>query len=235
MGLFFSILFTVGITDPYSWFGSQYTDALTMCREQKTIFTNTFPKSGSDPALVLSVAFPEMLRYTLWKDVLETTALEVLYIDHGAGAADFSIGWFQMKPSFAEGIEQRILINTKAMAIFSQLVLNKDDLPAEQRRKRVARLKDMKWQAEYLSAFVWLASAKLDSASAGTGKRLQYLSALYNKGLDCSLKEIDQFLLTRTFPYGPGRENPFSYSELATFFFSHDASKIFTNTKQQTL
>ena len=49
-----------------------------------------------------AIFFPELIRYSFIRDLLETTALEYLYIENGKNYADFSIGRMQMKPSFIE-------------------------------------------------------------------------------------------------------------------------------------
>lgn len=45
------------------------------------------------------------MRYNALKDDIESESLKVLYVQFGKTYADFSIGVFQMKPSFAEGVE----------------------------------------------------------------------------------------------------------------------------------
>ena len=57
---------------------------------------------------VTAIVYPELLRYNYIQDFIETSGLELIYMRYGAKTADFSIGHFQMKPSFAEHIEKYI-------------------------------------------------------------------------------------------------------------------------------
>ena len=58
---------------------------------------------------------------------------------------------------------------------------------------------------------------------------LLYLSAAYNRGIDSEINELENFSLTKTFPYGPGRENPFGFVEVAEYFYRNDAKQLFNN------
>lgn len=63
---------------------------------------NTSYTEGSE---ALAIVSPELIRWTAFKDFFETTALELLYVKKGKTYADFSIGHFQIKPSFVEQLE----------------------------------------------------------------------------------------------------------------------------------
>ena len=58
-----------------------------------------------DPQIAEAVVWPEMERYSRLQDLMETTANYGTYITTGGGP-DFSIGLFQMKPSFVEEMEK---------------------------------------------------------------------------------------------------------------------------------
>ncbi len=59
----------------------------------------------------ISIVLPELIRWNALQDIMETTALELLYVEKGKDGADFSIGYFQMKPSFIENLENYVLTN----------------------------------------------------------------------------------------------------------------------------
>ena len=59
-----------------------------------------------DPLIAESVVWPEMERYTRLQDLAETAAVYGTYITTGGGP-DYSIGLFQMKPSFIENLEKQ--------------------------------------------------------------------------------------------------------------------------------
>jgi hypothetical protein len=201
---------------------------LEQCKSNKAIINASLNKSGVPVSVAIVVVFPEMLRYTLWRDMLETKALELLYVQGGSKAADFSIGWFQMKPSFAEKIEQNIIINTglclkcKQLVHFTSLLSDTVNI----RRERVARLKVFQWQLWYLAAFIAINTARFDSLEIPKENNLKLLAAANNRGMDRSINDLTTFVQTKTFPYGPGYENPFGYVELAKYFYNNNAKPV---------
>ena len=57
--------------------------------------------------VAISIIFPEIVRYSALRDKVEISLLKTLYVNLGEDYADFSIGQFQMKPSFAEAIRRK--------------------------------------------------------------------------------------------------------------------------------
>jgi len=76
---------------------------------------------------------------------LETEALNILYTKFGSESVDFSIGDLQIKPSFAEKIEQHIKIDTNLIKKYSKLIIFKAD-SIKIREERVKRLESLPWQ-----------------------------------------------------------------------------------------
>lgn len=212
---------TVGQVNPEQWFDTQYTQAIGFCQENSKLINSELSQCCVPQQMALAVAFPEMLRYSLWRDLFETAALEILYVNYGKQAADFSIGWMQMKPSFAELVEQKIaadsLLQIKYPALNKLNSINNDE--SQIRQERVHRLKDFKWQLKYLSAFVDINCKKLQANSIQYPEFLNYLAAAYNRGFNQNLETLANFSKTKTFPYGPGGKNPFGYCELASYFY----------------
>ena len=66
-----------------------------------------FPEFGIRTELAVAVVFPELVRYSALMDFMETTAVKALYQQKGVKGADFSIGRFQMKPSFVADLERQ--------------------------------------------------------------------------------------------------------------------------------
>ena len=73
-----------------------------------------FPEFGIRTELAVAVVFPELVRYSALMDFMETTAVKALYQQKGVKGADFSIGRFQMKPSFVEDLERQWMRPTRA-------------------------------------------------------------------------------------------------------------------------
>lgn len=98
-----------------------------------------------------SVVFPELIRYSLFRDRIETGAVKALYISRGPGGCDFSIGPFQMKPSFVEDLEKRWMRSGLARR-YNLFFDTKDSENA--RRVRISRMEKEEWQCIYLAVFL---------------------------------------------------------------------------------
>lgn len=224
---------TLKAQTPPQWFDSQWSDAIAQCQRNKKIFSEHLSGTPIPVAESVSVVFPEMLRYVLWKDLFETAALELLYVRYGTSKVDFSIGWFQMKPSFAEKLEREIYESTDLVMHYSDLV--KYSVPHNDsvaiRSERIKRLKQLSWQLRYLNAFIALALTRYPVENLEPAERVKILAAAYNRGLVQSVEELNSFNKLKTFPYGPQRSNPFGYAQVAEYFYRTNAKKIFTNPK----
>lgn len=98
-----------------------------------------------------AVIFPELIRYSLFQDKLESGAVKALYITQSVGNCDFSIGRFQMKPSFVENLEKRWMRSGLARR-YNLYFDTKDSENA--RRVRISRLEKEEWQCIYLAVFL---------------------------------------------------------------------------------
>ncbi|MDP3180066.1 MAG: hypothetical protein Q8M76_19290 [Spirochaetaceae bacterium] len=168
----------------------------------------------------VAVAFPELLRYASLRDRLETAALETLYVKNGKG--DFSIGPLQMKPSFAQRVEEWAARLPRAAAILGITEsLNAESPNAESgRRARINRLRSMGGQAPYLAAFYLVALAHFPELATLAGRdRVAFLAAAYNAGFHKERERIESAMALAIFPPPPGWPDPLSYVELSLGYF----------------
>ena len=86
-------------------FGDDWTSAVQFIDAHHTAWKPLFEEFGVDARLAEAIVFPELIRYSRWQDEIETAAVNGLYVLQGTSGANFSIGRFQMKPSFAEEVE----------------------------------------------------------------------------------------------------------------------------------
>ena len=100
-----------------------------------------------------------MERYRRLQDFMETAANYGTYITTGGGP-DFSIGRFQMKPSFVEAMEKAWM--RSGLARKYQLWFDTDDT-ATARRVRISRLQKEEWQVIYVGVFLRLLYASYGS------------------------------------------------------------------------
>jgi hypothetical protein len=175
---------------------------------------------------VTAIVYPELLRYNYIQDFIETSGLELLYMRYGAKTADFSIGHFQMKPSFAEHIEKYIEKNAAAFNQYKKLIIAKKAKPVLERKLRLTRLKQMDWQLTYLHAFIAICEHKFHFFKFTTTKdKLRFYAACYNIGFHKKYQNILQNENSNTFPNGPKYlGTQFCYASIASAYYQKTKS-----------
>lgn len=150
------------------------------CDEHRAAWYQIWERYEVPCGIAEAVIFPELIRYGLFQDKVETGAVKALYISKGAGGCDFSIGRFQMKPSFAEELEKRWMRSGMARR-YGLYFDTKDNETA--RRIRISRLEKEEWQCVYLAVF--LKMLYLDYESIGTlpeKNQVRLAATAYNRG-----------------------------------------------------
>lgn len=205
-------------------FGNNFDNALRICDEHHKSFIKIDRENGLPHKELKAIIFPELIRYNLLKDLMETQALIWLYVDGGSQAADFSIGHFQMKPSFAEKIEKIVEDGDPSSWTSNYLTLcSYNNLNEKQiRKKRIERLSDMEWQLKYLSCFYEIASRKL-KPDLDQKEKIKMLATMYNSGVDKTEEEIKKWLYKKSFPYGPkvNPNNQHNYADIAVHYYQN--------------
>jgi len=209
---------------PRQYFGDSYNEAIRYCQNQKTSINSLFTRYGISPEEAISIVFPEIIRYNRFSDFAETTALEVAYVQAGKNVADFSIGHFQMKPSFVESLEQELLNYRDLFQKFKEVITYEPNSSNEFiRSERIERLKQEVWQLQYLACFIRLAEKRFaKELNSKPQERLMILSSAYNKGLNSTYAELKRLSESKTFPYGKSIVGRYSYFDVANYFFVHD-------------
>ena len=195
--------------------------ALHFLGSQKKIIQEESAAWASPPEEVLAIISPELIRHHLLRDFFETQALELAYVRFGKGTADFSIGHFQMKPSFIEKLEYHLSQDPDFQQEFHPLLTFTSEKPKAQRKERLARLQDFRWQLQYAYAFYRLGLHRFAILkTAPARERIAFLAAAYNFGFDEPEADICQWQTTVAFPYGKKyRGAQSSYAELALAFY----------------
>jgi len=169
-----------------------------------------------------AIVFPEIMRYSAIKDVIETTALELVYVNNGAEAADFSIGRFQMKPSFVESLEKEICTNDSLTEVYQEILLSINYTEKEKRQLRVERLKNTKWQLIYLHAFIAVCDERFKkSVYKNKNEKLILYATAYNSGFNQSAERLIKKSIKKCFPYGEKHEGTqYAYSDISNYYFT---------------
>jgi len=157
--------------------------------------------SKNEKVQILSIAFPEILRYDSYSDYLETSSNRILYVKKGKNASDFSTGYFQIKPSFIEDLENYIA-NTESMKIYDWIIIQKKD-EKEARKERIERLENFQWQLRYLKVFWYVAEYKYQNIVFKTSQdKIRFFATAYNYGFTKPEKEITKYQFVKKFSPG---------------------------------
>ncbi|MBO9573717.1 MAG: hypothetical protein J7497_16135 [Chitinophagaceae bacterium] len=125
-------------------FGNDYKWAVTWLAQNDKIISVYADKYAIPAKELKAIIFPELVRYNRVFDAIQIESLKYLYVSEGKQYADFSVGYFQMKPSFAENLER------DADKTFGYGSRTDNE---ENRRQRLYRLTNTETQLNYLCAF----------------------------------------------------------------------------------
>jgi hypothetical protein len=164
-------------------FQGKYEEAIQFLEKERWI-SDSLSYYSIDAGLALSVVFPEIIRYSSIRDWAEVKSLEVLYSQYGKEYSDFSVGYFQMKPSFIERLEKdrQRLFSAKPRSHFPVPLFDTSDHHHE-RYLRVRRIQDPGWQVRYLALFI-LTMDEIYAKSHWNSKeeKLIFYATAYNTG-----------------------------------------------------
>lgn len=169
-------------------FGSDWTNAELFVREHHGEWKQEFDLFGVDSHVAEAIIFPELIRYSMWQDKLEQAAVNGLYVIKGIEGANFSVGRFQMKPSFAEEIEQAW--NDSPLAQEYGFTFNLAD-NNEARRSRVRRLGTIQGQCRYLAIFIRIQQLRIPQLKhVSLEEQVRILATAYNRSFSASWQAL---------------------------------------------
>jgi hypothetical protein len=208
------------IEDYADIFGPRYGDAERFVRENAWIGRELgLPRQEALTAL--AIVFPELIRFSALEDEIQVRGLKVLYVQYGRSYANFSIGRFQMKPSFAEQVERDAwrFLTADERAAAGPTFAGDDTPPA--RAERIRRLDETPWQVRYLRLFMQVMARRYaDETFGGIEDRLRFYATAYNAGYASGTRALRQKALQRTFHtalFFP--DVRYCYADVAVFSF----------------
>lgn len=154
-----------------------------------------------DDEMVKAIVFPELIRNSVFSGMMEEKTLALSYIELGSDKIDFSIGKFQIKPSFASEIETLVSENANLKRNYPTLSIAAKNKKAE-RAQRIKRLSDVTWQTTYVCAFIAYCEYKYSLNGISTAEKIKFLATAYNAGLKPNKQEVEANYDLRAFPYG---------------------------------
>lgn len=187
------------------------------CQRIEVQLGKTAQKYNLETSEILPIVYPECARFSVFSNVFESNALEYYYVQDGVKGADFSIGYFQMKPSFVEHVEQAVEQDSSFAKVHNLFAYKTSDLK-EIRSQRLDRMMNEQWQMEYLCCFVKLMKKRI-AAEKITSNEIKFMAAAYNYGFLKPSTEIIRWQEQAAFPYGLNAPKPnISYAQLAYDF-----------------
>jgi len=174
--------------------------------------------TGISYSEAVSVVFPELIRYSALRDRIEVSLLQTLYINLGEEYADFSTGYFQMKPSFAEAVHDNSHFLRGRLRNHFRKQPEKN-IPKEFRRAIVEDMQKPWMQFIYLAAFIRICEARFDLSDLGKEERIRFLATAYNYSFLKSYEEIISMTGGRYFTAGTGNGELFPYSDISLYWF----------------
>lgn len=168
-------------------------------------------------AFYISIIFPELMRYNLISDKLETWSnkLKSGYLKEYEG---YSIGHCQIKPKFAKEIEDYLKKDRKLKKKYSFLL--DYDKKKDANIQRIERLCSYKYESLYIQAFVDICINKYDINMDNIEEALLYISAVYNCGFFDELKDYEYALSQEQFSINKLSNKKWNYSKLSLYFYS---------------
>ena len=217
-----AVVFAVSGINYAQVFGDAYHEAVKKLDGRKTEFTTAGKKYSGNEKIARSIVFPEGIRYSMLSDLFETVYLETVYVEKGSAYADFSIGEFQMKPSFVETLEKEIASDEALKKSFPEMQIAHTDAK-QARKERLSRLKVRDWQMKYLFAFYKVGIKKYNLDASGDAEKLKYLATAYNYGIKKTKAELEILSQRKTFPYGADYgTSQYAYSDIAAYYFNNE-------------
>ena len=212
-------------TDYPKVFGNDWTSAEQFVSDHHDEWKQEFDLFGVDARLAEAIVFPELIRYSKWQDEIEMAAVNGLYIQKGTKGANFSIGRFQMKPSFAEEVEAAW--NQSALAKEYGFVFNLQP-NAEARRSRIRRLSSMQGQCRYLAIFIRLQFLRHPQLQQLQLKeQVGVLATIYNRSFSTTWEQASHLCHQKSFHtdiIATRHTKKYCYADIAQAFFLYSCS-----------
>ena len=198
-------------------FPKECSNAIAFYTRHQSLFETAAQQVGLKPQMLFAIVAPEITQYGYLSNTLETYSLKVLYVQNGKTYADFSVGYFQMKPSFVEQLEQFAAEDTILKAKYAAcLFINPNE--RETRVERVNRLNTVEWQIAYLELFCEVLQKKFaDILFDADETQVRFYASAYNCGFHKSEQQIKKIAQKALFPHFWGQK--FRYSDIAAWFY----------------
>ena len=201
--------------------GNKYFDALDYLKAN-TWMSDTLIGNKISPDVAFGIVFPGLVRFSSIRDIMETGASRTLYVQRGRKYAHFTVGRFQMKPSFAELVERNVTRQKLTKYEFNL----KNSVQA--RSQRVKRLDSPEWQLRYLVFFVRLMDKRFAHIKWKSDEdKVRFYATAFNVGYNRDERTIRRLMNPRTRYSRPKKSKvKYRYGDVAAYFFENDGYRF---------
>jgi len=207
-------------------FGDDWKKAETFEKENRRWIEPLLATNHIPYKLAIGIIFPELVRYSALKDRMEIGLLKTLYVNLGNDYADFSIGIFQMKPSFAETIRDESSTYLGRRSVVSFKTLSAYDDIKDYRKSIIRDLEDPESQVIYLITFIQICEKKFNLNRLDELRLLKFLATAYNFGIDKKALEIVHMTDKKFFSTKLISSDKYSYADVSIFWYTHYSSEL---------
>jgi hypothetical protein len=200
-------------------FGEDWKKAIDFEKENRNWMKPLITGNNISYPLAIAVIFPELVRFSALREKMEVTLLKALYVNLGDDYADFSIGFFQMKPSFAGMIREQA--NSDPELKSEVKFKGKSDYADIKafRKEIIADLEDPKTQLIYLIAFLKICEKRYPITGKDEEEKIKFISTAYNYGIDKSSAQIEAMIEKKFFNTRLYKTENYSYAEVSLFWY----------------
>lgn len=175
-------------------------------------------KAGVSARFLFALVAPEISQFGYLSDRAQTYILKVMYVQRGKAYADFSIGRFQMKPSFIERLEQCLRTESTLCTLFPEVLFTAESEWAE-RAGRIKRLESMEWQLVYLALFCRVVQQRFEHiVFADETEKLQFYANAYNVGFHLNASRLQQ---TQGAYFPHLSRQKYRYADISLWFYQN--------------
>lgn len=218
--LYFGLISFSQQTDYKKIFGTDWVKAEAFVSENENWMKQLSGKYDVEYSEAIAVVFPELVRYSALRDKMEITLLKALYVNLGEDYANFSIGQFQMKPSFAESLHKKVpLLKGRLRNRMLEKTANKD--LREYRSDIVKDLEDPESQFLYIIAFLKICESVYDLKTIDETRKIKFLATAYNYSFLKSFGEVEKMSDKSFFHTKPVKSESYSYADISAYWFNN--------------
>jgi hypothetical protein len=200
-------------------FQSEFKSAMYFYKNHEKKFSKKENSTGLTSKFLFCIVAPEVSQHNSIVNDVQLYSMKLLYVQNGTKYGDFSLGIFQMKPSFVEDMEVYVSKNSNLKKAFSK-ILFKDKNSSYARSTRLNRLATLDWQLLYLTVFCNIVKDRFSYIKFSNIKdKLKFYATAYNCGFSRSKEDIIKHQSMFQFPRFS--MNKYNYSDISILFYNH--------------